>query len=392
MKIGIITCWQSLDNYGQQLQCFALQTLLRQWGHDAFLIRYAPQKEKKTVWQKVVNHFIHPKYILYHLPIQTANKKDAKNEKALEEINKKRNPERHFEQFRDKHLRMTPMIYYSYSDLQDNPPDADVYITGSDQVWYDSYTSDAAKGWFLQFGSNVVKRISYAASVGRIPNRQELSLFQKFLRCFDAISVRENSVRELCRQQGLDAQVCIDPTMLMPIEFYLNMTVPIIKNSEYAFLYVLNVKTADDFCWPQIKDFLIEEGLEVKSVSGSGYYQARELIENNHNIFATIPKWIGMIKESKYVFTTSFHGTVFSIMMHRPFLAIGLKGKQSHSNTRIEQLLSQLNIPERMLDPCKPIRDQMMSTINWESVDYHVAELKESSLTFLKSNLKRKDE
>lgn len=203
MKIGIITCWQSLDNYGQQLQCFALQTLLRNWGHDAFLIRYAPQKQKKTVWQKIINHFIHPKYILYRLPIQTTSKKDAINEMALKEINRKKNPQRHFEQFREEHLKMSPTIYHSYYELLNNPPEADVYITGSDQVWHDPYTLNTAKGWFLQFGSNKVKRISYAASIGRTPNRKELSLFRQFLSRFDAISVRENSIRELCRQQGL---------------------------------------------------------------------------------------------------------------------------------------------------------------------------------------------
>lgn len=40
MKIGVITFWQSLDNYGQQLQCWALQQYLQKEGHDVFLIRY----------------------------------------------------------------------------------------------------------------------------------------------------------------------------------------------------------------------------------------------------------------------------------------------------------------------------------------------------------------
>lgn len=40
MKIGILTFWWSEDNYGQQLQAYALQKYLRNAGHDAFLIRY----------------------------------------------------------------------------------------------------------------------------------------------------------------------------------------------------------------------------------------------------------------------------------------------------------------------------------------------------------------
>ena len=40
MKIGIITFWSSKDNYGQLLQLFALQTFLKELGHEPFLIRY----------------------------------------------------------------------------------------------------------------------------------------------------------------------------------------------------------------------------------------------------------------------------------------------------------------------------------------------------------------
>ena len=41
MKIGIITFWESTDNYGQVLQAYALQTVLKNMGHEPFLIRYS---------------------------------------------------------------------------------------------------------------------------------------------------------------------------------------------------------------------------------------------------------------------------------------------------------------------------------------------------------------
>lgn len=40
MKIGIITIWQSNNNYGQLLQLWALQHYLKMQGHNPFLIRY----------------------------------------------------------------------------------------------------------------------------------------------------------------------------------------------------------------------------------------------------------------------------------------------------------------------------------------------------------------
>lgn len=388
MKIGIITCWKSLDNYGQQLQCYALQTLLRGWGHDAFLIRYNPVRKERTVWQKIVNHLQHPQYFLNHLPFETEEKRRTKLELKLKKENDQKNPERQFEEFRQEHLQMTDRIYNSYTELQANPPKADVYITGSDQVWHDPYKEPSAAGWFLQFGGDNVKRLSYAASIGRNLYDNELSIFRRFLTRFDAISVREESACQLCREQGFKAQVCIDPTMLLPVETYRRMEKPVVSESPYAFIYVLNVRTAEDINWPQIKEYIGEKQLKIKSVTGSGYYQGRELIENNKNLLPTIPEWLGYVDSAQCVFTTSFHGTVFAILMHKPFLTIGLKGKYSSSNARMEQLLSALGIPERMFDRWKSVREQMDAPIHWENVDRKLEQLKSSSLDFLKKNLR----
>lgn len=48
MKIGIITFWTSKDNYGQLLQCFALQQYLRKNGHEPYLIRYKERPKEKA--------------------------------------------------------------------------------------------------------------------------------------------------------------------------------------------------------------------------------------------------------------------------------------------------------------------------------------------------------
>ncbi len=388
MKIGIITYWDSLDNYGQQLQCYALQTLLRSWGYDAFLIRYAPEKKKKTIWDKMLTHLQHPEYIMYHLPFGSEMKRNARLEEQLRKHNKEINPQRGFEQFREEHLKMTPQIYHSFAELETNPPDADVYITGSDQVWHNPYNEESIKGQFLQFGSNETKRISYAACIGRSLKKSELPLFRKFLKCFDAVSVREDTACQLCIEEGFKAQVCIDPTMLLSVDNYRDIAMLPNGGKKYAFMYVLNMKSAEEFYWPSIKKYLNEMHLELKSVTGSGYYQARELIDGHKNLLATLPEWIGYIQQADCVFTTSFHGTVFAILMHRPFLTIGLQGRYSCSNSRMDQLLGMLGIPERMFNPQMSIQQQMDNPINWQEIDQRIDKMKFSSLQFLKDNLK----
>lgn len=388
MKIGIITCWQSLDNYGQQLQCYALQSLLRSWGHDVYLIRYAPEGAKPSFFSKVRSYILHPQYVLLHLPFETKVKRNNNIERQIIATNKANNPIRKFESFRKDNLEMTSRIYKSADELIANPPQADIYITGSDQVWHDPYFDKDALGWFLQFGDDKARRLSYAASIGRLVPDGEKPLLRKFLSRFDAISVREESARLQCVEQGFDAKVCLDPTMLLHADNYKRMAKAVATADKFAFLYVLNVRSSDEFYWSEIKEYLDKKGISFKSVTGTGYYPARELIENNKNILATIPEWLGFIENAECIFTTSFHGTVFSILMHRPFLTIGLKGKYGKANSRMEQLLQHLGIPERILDPNKSIQEQMESPIDWDEIDDRIESIKKSSLEFLKENLK----
>ena len=389
MKIGIVTCWKSMDNYGQLLQCYALQTLLRSWGHDAYLIRYAPKKKNNKSIRKRIEILLLNIYCkLYILIIGTGRKHCVRKETLLRHINNKENRFRCFEEFRKEYIIMSSLVYYSFEELQANPPEADLYITGSDQVWHNPYYEESIKGYFLQFGSNKTKRISYAASIGRSLNTNELPLFRNYLKCFDAISVREDTACQLCIEQGFKAQVCIDPSMLLSKDVYLSIAKQPVGDKKYAFMYVLNIKSAENFHWPAIKEYIGQRHLELKSVTGSGYYQGRELINGHTNLLASIPEWIGYMQQAECVFTTSFHGTVFAILMHRPFLTIGLQGKYCGSNSRVEQLLSMLGIPERMFNPHISIQQQMDNKINWRDVDQRIDKMKQASFMFLKDNLK----
>lgn len=387
MRIGIVTHWNSQDNYGQLLQCYALQTLLRSWGHDAYLIRYVPEPKPLTVWQKIIAHVVHPQYLLHHLPIDTKRKRFVQQELELRRINQLNNPKRGFEGFRQEHLKMTDCIYTSYMALCANPPEADLYIVGSDQVWRPPLNSEATPGWFLQFGDANNRRIAYAASMGEgVPKRDWPALKQK-LSNLNAISVREESAAKLCRELGYEATVTLDPTMLLTADYYRCMAKRRTDEEQYAFLYLMNVRFAEEFHLQQIMEYIEERGLHVMSVTGSGYYQGRELIEGNRNLPATIPEWLGLIDGAKCVLTTSYHGTIFSILMHRPFLTIGLEGKYSGANSRMIELLASLGLSERLFDQTKSLREQMDKMIDWENVDRKMEVMRLSSFEFLKTIL-----
>lgn len=385
MKIGIITYWTSTDNYGQQLQCFALQRYLRLQGHDIFLIRYQPTFKPTSFWKKIY-HNLSWKKVLYLLSTQREiDKTEEKRERELERINAQLNIQRDFENFRAKFIQSTPILYHSIDELRNNPPQADIYICGSDQVWNNPLSCSETAAWFLDFGDRKIKRISYAASIGRNLKKNELKRFKKYLSAFDAISVREESSRILCEKLGIDdVLVTLDPTLLLPVEEYRKIEKSCTTESNpYLFMYILNVATKEEIYWNAIDAYLHKSGLNLKIVCSSGYMQARELLKSYHNIQATLPEWLQYIDKANCVITTSFHGVVFCILMQKPFLVMLLTNKYAKGNDRIISLLTALHLSDRIYNPTLSIERQMDIEIDWGKVDQKISILKEKSYNFL---------
>lgn len=384
MKIGILTYWSSSDNYGQVLQCYALQRYLINQGHDAFLIKYNPSNETIPIWRKLINNLSFQK-IVYKFSSQ--RRKDKQNfilEQHLRDFNRKLNVKRQFDEFRHEYIHSTDIVYSSIDELRNSPPEADAYICGSDQVWNNSLLLRNAAAWFLSFGKENVKRFSYAASIGRYLQKKEMPTFRKYLAKFDAISVREDSARELCVQAGFpQTQVTLDPTLMLPIENFRRLEHCNGFQEHYMFLYVLNVSTQEEIYWKEIQAYLQTTNLALKIVCSSGYMQARELLESHHNIQATIPEWLGYIDDAQCVMTTSFHGVVFCIKMHKPFLAIMLTNKYAKGNDRIISLLNQLDLSSRIYNPNKSIDVQMTPVIDWDKVEQKIFALQKVSREFL---------
>lgn len=392
MKIGIMTCWQSDDNYGQQMQMFALQHYLRSQGHDAYLIRFSPKNASKM--QSIKAGIKQPiKNVVKHFSKALREKMQLETDlKQLSELNRRQNKKRSFDEFRSKFINMTDKIYRSSKELISNPPIADAYITGSDQVWYDPLTQPKAQCFFLQFGSNKALRLSYAASIGRELNIEELPLFTKWLSSFSAISVREESAQQQCFKVGYkETKLCIDPTLLLPVEYYsrIECQSALQHHNNYLFMYILNISSSEEIAWNRVKMYIEDKGLELKTVASSGYEPARELIPNNNNILATIPDWLRLIKNANCVVTTSFHGVVFSILYHRPFLAVLLTNEHSKANTRFLNLLGQLGLMDRIYDSNKSFDIQIDAEIDWKSVDSKIEKLSEEGKSYLCNSLNK---
>lgn len=384
MKIGIITYWSSSDNYGQQLQCFALQKYLKGLGHGAYLIKYMPISSV-PLWRRIVRS------IKYRLLVSSEQKENDKKNVEISSMNELLNAKRNFVGFRNNHIDSTDIVYHGIHELRANPPKADVYICGSDQVWNNRLEDENTAGWFLDFGSPKTKRLSYAASVGREIETKECKTVVKYLKRFDAISVREQTVNNLYHQLGFEKSIiAIDPTLLLCSSDYSALISNIKLESSsnpYVFIYLLNIRNCDEIYWNEFNKMIQSDGLAVRAVASSGYLPAQNFLPGYQNEHATIPEWLSLIKHSEYVITTSFHGVVFCLLYHKPFYAVLLNNEYSKGNDRIVSLLKSVDLNNRIVSSDSDINSVKAANISWEDVDAKLSELRKKSIDFLNKEL-----
>jgi exopolysaccharide biosynthesis predicted pyruvyltransferase EpsI len=98
-------------------------------------------------------------------------------------------------------------------------------------------------------------------------------------------------------------------------------------------------------------------------------------------IFPPATAWLRGFMDAEFVVTDSFHGTVFSILFNKPFIAIG---NQDRGLARFSSLLKLFNLENRLIQTSTDIDDKLLhEKINWEKVNAILREKKEQSLRFL---------
>lgn len=381
MKIGIITFWNSNDNYGQVLQCYALQWYLRALGHFPFLIRYDYTSDVCRNTGKSNSNINRP----FNQVLKSKLKQFAKTllKKFIWKKTNHNFKSRNFDIFRQSNMQTTPKVYYSLKELQQNPPEADIYIAGSDQIWNVNPIQWRHTAFFLNFGNDEVKKISYAASIARKDYPYEwIPILSSELTRFNEVSVRELESVDICRQCGINASLVLDPTLIVAKEAYTTYLTRT-KRIKQLYLYIINISSAEEL---RIEEVMRAKGeLSIKATVSSGYLPATKFIQNMEYEDSTVEEWLNNIATSQYVITSSFHGVIFCIIFHTPFLFIPLRGQFSGGNNRVSSILSQLGIIERYLNENDDIEMKLYQSINWEKVDEKLEILRKTSTEWLKN-------
>lgn len=360
MKIAILTL-PLHANYGGNLQAWALMSILKDLGHEVWLLDMA---RYRFAWWRIPLILIKRVLLKYFLKRQ-----NVRVGKGILDWRKRANYEVHARSFINSYIKPRTEKIYSSRQLKFviEKYNFSAVIVGSDQVWRPEYSPDV-EDYFLGFLScpGHVRRLSYAASFGATEwfySPENTLRFGSFLRNFDAVSVREFSAVELCREKfGVDASHVIDPTMLLDENCYLNLakerqTEPTSQGG--IFVYFLDKEPVKE----QALELLVRHtGFTPFDINGAENCVVGAVLPES----APVEKWIRGFIDADFIFTDSFHGCVFSIIFRKPFIAYG---NPKRGLARFESLLKVFNLQNRLVSNADSVVDVLAQpSIDWSEV------------------------
>ena len=379
MKIGIITIHNS-PNYGACLQSYALYKYIVNQRLECELIDL-----KRPIHDGYVESPDFRPYYIYKESVWKKAKGFAKRFLKPQSVSKEStNPKRiiKFNEFNKEIKYSTP--YYSIDSLYDNPPSYDVYISGSDQLWNPEQPFPI-EPYFLTFVRNSsAKKISYASSIGisSLDSRQ-IKDFSHWLSSYDAISVREPDAAKILQPHlKQKIEIVADPTFLLDVNEW-KLLARDYSERGYILCFMLSFQPA-----------LLSEALRVANDLSKKLIVIgqRNIPKDKRYILiddAGPKEFLGLIKSSDCVFTDSFHGTVFSILLGiRNFFSYVAKGNRRAS--RLETLLSSLGLLDRIIrnDDFSKVDGLLKRGIDVEKLNIMLEDESNASRRFLDKYIK----
>ena len=291
-KVVIITIFDN-NNFGTYLQVLALGKTLEAKGFNVEVVKYI---RPTRTWINTSIFYLNKNIVkdLYHfflnIPLMFfLRRKDHLFIKKYLPISKK---------------------YTSFVALKHNPPVADIYLTGSDQVWNSYYNGGIDRAFYLDFAPAGKDRIAYGASIGMSDfPENEKSTTKELLDQYKSISVREQQAKQILENIGLqNIEVVLDPTLLLTKTDWIKlMDISVFKKKEpYLLVYSVEGKNENEL----VKDIALKvaqnKKMPIYCVSSEGKLHGLKLGEKRFTR-ATPPLFISLFAQADFAVVSSFH-------------------------------------------------------------------------------------
>lgn len=361
MKIGILTRRFGY-NVGSSLQALAMAEMCKMFAEDVEIIDY-DEVSFHPMWG------IRPK--VEHLLFYSFIPPFGKKRKYLSQRMKQ---EKKFKEFERKYMPLSSQKYNTQLKLQNLSKTYDKIVVGSDQIWSPFLIDLNFLGNFLKdFEKN--KFVPYAPSIGtsNINNIKEIQI--QLLRSLPDLSCREKKGAEILHQiTNKEVPVVIDPTLMVNPKLWEKIANDHkIENlpQNYILTYFLG-KTCPN-------EVISKKAKETSAlIINIAMFNRRNDIIPDINLKDIGPgEFLYLIKKSSFVFTDSFHATIFSWIFQKHFFVFERfkKDDLENQNSRIYTLLEILGCQNNLFGS-----PNLSCISNFE-------EIKQNSIDFLKSHL-----
>ena len=371
-KIGILT-YSYGTNYGGTLQCVGLYKILKKLGFKVEIINYMSDnmycKRNRYISGSGIGKNIFKTFRFENF------KKIYIKLRYVDSIIKK------FDDFRKKSSQITGANNNLKELIEKNK--IDLIIVGSDQVW------SGEKVYFLnEINENKVKKISYAACSGKdFFKEEDREYLTTSLKKFYKISVRNEHTRSFVeRLTGNSPNVVCDPSILYDYKEFLNDKD---KKEKYILTYILgeDIKEGNSKAIEKIKERfgnikVIAVGIPFANSGNLRFYPwADEVLYD-----ASPEEWLNLINNAEFIYTDSYHGALFSMKFHKPFLAYYTEKNRA---PRFIDLAKRYNVDEYIVNTLEEAieKKSISKKINYEEIDLELEKHRKYSMEFLKRAL-----
>lgn len=292
MKAAVITL-HTVSNYGTQLQAFATQEKLKEYFDEVLFVDY---RRPDTYGKRLINTFAKGNPVRAFAIIPTIIYW-----------------RRIFGDFQKKFLNIDNKVFLSEEDFKNYQCTADIYFSGSDQVWNTGWNNGIIPPFYLSFVPKDKPKYAYASSFGKNKlTKDEIKKSKKYIEQFKKISVREESGVTILKHQYKYETVTriVDPTLAMTGDFWRKYSTKRKIKKPYILIYNLNRSKEFD-----------EYAKELSKRTGYKLYRFctrfDQIFRNGKSlVIPQIFDFINYVDNAEIVLTDSFHATAFAMNLN----------------------------------------------------------------------------
>lgn len=348
---------QRIFNYGSYLQAYGLKRIVEQMGHDVVFVDYKVEpaiedqgsiKGKKgyivsrNIWRQI---------------------KKKKN-RMIRVIKGEKGGISDFTWDFEKNYLKTLGV----SKRRKYRSDVDVLIIGSDEVF--NCTQGDKVGFSKElFGADnhAGKVISYAASFGNT-TVEKLDKYciretvAKLLENFSSVSVRDRNSYTIVKElTGSAPEIHLDPVLAYD---FTNDIEDCVTEKNYIIVYAYNKRITKEE-GKVIRQFAYKKGKKLIALSGEQDFC-------DEYVYCEPLKMLSYFKHADYIITDTFHGTIFSVITHKPFVTLVRKDSDAKgygNQEKLSYLLEKLRLMDRHIEDISQLSQVMDRSMDYEIVD-----------------------